>query len=143
MKKAVIATLAFLVLIASPFIVNAAQGKLGSAESMADLEKTINQNPDELARRSDPARGPAATQCVEETTYMRVNHMQILKEERVNYVRHAERTPKHSIRGCFTCHDYDHFCKECHNQNGVQPTCLNQTGGCHSTDEPDYPRPQV
>lgn len=137
MKKAFIATLAFLVLIASPFIVNAARGNLGKAESMADLEKTINEAPDEVAKRA------GATECVEETTYMRVNHMQLLKQERVNYVRHADPNPKHSIRGCFTCHDYDSFCKECHSQNGAQPTCMNQTGGCHSTDEPDYPRPQV
>lgn len=137
MKRAVIATIAFLVLFTSPFIVNAARGNLGSAQTSADLDKMLNTTPEELAKRD------GATKCVDETDYMRVNHMQLLKEERVNYVRQAQKDPKHSIRGCFTCHDYDYFCKECHSQQGVQPTCMNQTGGCHSTDQPDYPRPEV
>lgn len=132
MRKAVIATLVFLVLIMLPFIVNAAAGDLLDAPLKPDLE-----NQAELEKRED------ATRCVEETGYMRVNHMQILKEERVNYVRRDEQNDKHSIKGCFTCHDYDNFCSECHEYNGVQPGCMTQTGGCHSTDQPDYPRPEV
>ncbi|MEW6020113.1 MAG: hypothetical protein AB1760_18805 [Pseudomonadota bacterium] len=137
MKKAIIATLVFLVIVTLPFIVSAAKGNIGDIENLEELEKRINENPTEVAKRD------GATQCVEKTDYMRVNHMQILKEERVNYVRHDLENDKHSIKGCFTCHDYDEFCQECHNYNGVEPGCLSQTGGCHSTEQPDYPRPEV
>lgn len=137
MKKATIATLVFLVIVALPFIVNAAQGDIGKVESREDLEKRINQDPTEVAKRD------GETQCVERTEYMRANHMQILKEERVKYVRDGEKNEQHSIRACFTCHDYESFCQECHDYNTVRPTCLNQAGGCHSTEQPDYPRPEV
>lgn len=152
MKKAVIATLVFLVIVTLPFIVSAAKGNVGSFETFEELEDRINNNPKELALRD------GETQCVEETDYMRVNHMQILKDERVNYVRHDDPYPgdKHSIRGCFTCHYQPEpsqviandpagqgFCTECHNYNGVKPGCLSQAGGCHSSDQPDFPRPEV
>ncbi|MBE0429108.1 MAG: hypothetical protein IBX61_04460 [Thermoleophilia bacterium] len=137
MKKAVIATLVFLVIVTLPFIVNAAQGNIGKVETKADLEERINQNPEELEKRD------GETRCVEETEYMRVNHMKILKEERVNYVRYGEINEQHSIKGCFTCHDYENFCAECHKYNGVKPGCMTENGGCHSTDQPDYPRPEV
>ena len=137
MKKAIIATLVFLVVMTIPFIVNAAKGDAGSVETMSQLEQRLNNDPVELAKLD------GATQCVEPTEYMRINHQQLLKQERVNYVREGEKNPKHSIRACFTCHDYDKFCAECHKYNGVEPSCLNQTGGCHSTEQPDYPRPEV
>jgi hypothetical protein len=133
MKKAIIATLAFLVIVTLPFIVSAAQGDIGSPELKPDFES----KPEEIAKRD------GETQCVEETEHMRANHMQILKEERVNYVRKADETDKHSIKGCFTCHDYENFCAECHKYNGVKPGCMTETGGCHSSDQPDYPRPQI
>lgn len=132
MKKAIIATLIFLVLVTLPFIINAASGKIGSPELKPDLK-----NPVELAKRD------GALNCVEGTEYMRANHMKVLKEERTNYVRHAEQNDKHSIKACFTCHDYQNFCAECHKYNGVEPGCMNQTGGCHSTEQPNFPRPQV
>lgn len=132
MKKAIIATLVFLVLVTLPFIVNAATGGIGDPQLKPDLE-----NAAELAKRD------GAVECVDDTDYMRANHMKILKDERVKYVRHDDQTDKNSIKGCFTCHDYDNFCAECHKYNGVEPGCMSQTGGCHSTEQPDYPRPKV
>lgn len=132
MKRAIIATLVFLVVITLPFIMNAASGRIANAELKPDLE-----NEAEMAKRD------GATQCVDTKDYMRINHQQLLKEERVKYVRQADPNPKHSIKACFTCHDYKNFCQKCHNYNGAQPSCLSQTGGCHSTEQPDYPRPEV
>ena len=89
MKKAVIATIIFLVVLASPFIVNAASGNVGTVET---LERP--GEPDSTTIRTELAKRAGATKCVEETDYMRVNHMQILKDERVNYVREAIRTDR-------------------------------------------------
>ena len=135
MKKAVIATIIFLLVLASPFIVNAASGKLFSPDTKPDLSKGTDSD---------------ARQCVEplggtreETkNYMRINHQQILKDERVKVVREGISTERFQIERCFTCHTYKDFCAECHSYNGVEPGCFDQTGGCHSTEEDRLPRPQ-
>jgi predicted CXXCH cytochrome family protein len=75
-------------------------------------------------------------QCVEDTEFMRRNHMDLLKHQREDTVRRGFRTKKHSLKNCFTCHvvkgadgkpvtvsDPRHFCRECHDYAAVKPDC--------------------
>ena len=81
-------------------------------------------------------------QCVEETDFMRRNHMEILLHQRDDTLRRGVRTKKHSLKNCFTCHvvkDADnkpvtvknpkHFCRECHDYAAVKVDCFE----CHSS----------
>ncbi len=75
-------------------------------------------------------------QCVEDTEFMRRNHMELLEHQRDDTVRRVIRTKKHSLKNCFTCHvvkgddgkaitvsDPRHFCRECHDYAAVQVDC--------------------
>lgn len=140
MKKAVIATIIFLLVLASPVLVNAASGKLGSPEEAPDLAKGTDADTTICVATDGGARGGTRESTKD---YMRVNHMKELKNERVKVVREGERDERFQIERCFSCHKYEDFCKECHNYNGVQPGCMDQTGGCHSTeDQPRSFRPE-
>ena len=79
-------------------------------------------------------------QCVEETQFMRKNHMELLMHQRDETMHKGIRTKKHSLKECFTCHvvkDKDnkpvtvsspkHFCRECHDYAAVQIDCFQ----CH------------
>lgn len=136
MKKAVIATIIFLLVLASPILVNAASGNIFSPEEAPDLAKGTD---DDAVRCVEPVGGTR-----EETKdYMRVNHMKELKDSRVKYVREGHKDERLEIERCFSCHKYEDFCKECHTYNGVEPSCLNETGGCHSSeDQPTSFRPE-
>ncbi len=136
MKKAVIATIVFLLILASPILVNAASGKIFSPEEKPDLTKGTDAD---------------ATVCVlpiggdRDTTkdFMRVNHMKELKDSRVKYVREGHKDDRRQLERCFSCHTYKDFCQECHTYNGVEPGCMDKTNGCHSTeDQPVTFRPK-
>ncbi|MHB9112846.1 MAG: hypothetical protein ACYC4D_09530 [Thermoleophilia bacterium] len=136
MKKAVIATIIFLLVLASPVLVNAASGKLGSPEEAPDLTKGTDSD-------AEVCVAPVGGDREETKDYMRINHQQQLKEERVKVVREGKRDERLQIERCFSCHKYEDFCKECHSYNGVQPGCMDQTNGCHSTeDQPRWFRPE-
>jgi len=142
MKKAVIATIIFLLVLTSPVLVNAASGKLGNPEERPDLAAGTD---DDVTRcvGSEPGVDPLSLTREESKDYMRVNHQQTLKDERVRYVREGDREERFQIERCFSCHKYEDFCKECHSYNGVQPGCMDQTNGCHSTeDQPRSFRPE-
>jgi len=75
-------------------------------------------------------------QCVEDTGFMRRNHMELLEHQRDDTVRRGIRSKKHSLKNCFTCHvvkgddgkaltvsDPRHFCRECHDYAAVQVDC--------------------
>ena len=69
-----------------------------------------------------------ATQCVEETAYMRANHMNLLMHERTDAVREGVRTAKHSLNNCKNCHEKRaEFCDRCHDYAGASPECFE----CH------------
>ncbi len=81
-------------------------------------------------------------QCVEETSFMRKNHMELLLHQRDNTMHRGIRTKKHSLKNCFTCHvvkdangqvllvkSPKHFCRECHDYAAVQIDCFE----CHSS----------
>jgi len=94
------------------------------------------------APRPDIPEAIKGEQCVEETGYMRRNHMLLLKHQRDETMRLGIRTKKHSLKNCFTCHvvkgndgqpvtvsDPRHFCRECHDYAAVQVDCFQ----CHTS----------
>jgi len=81
-------------------------------------------------------------QCVEETDYMRRNHMDLLMHRRDETMHKGIRTRKHSLQNCLTCHavkdkqqniisikDERHFCRSCHAYAAVKIDCFD----CHSS----------
>jgi hypothetical protein len=77
--------------------------------------------------------------CVEDTEFMRRNHMDLLKHQRDKTMRQGIRTTKHSLKGCVDCHassttgsvasSKEDFCAACHVFSGVKLDCW----GCHAT----------
>ena len=99
-----------------------------------------------LAALGEDAVGPPeleypadAELCVEETEYMKVNHMNLLNEWRNNLVREGvteyvsasgERYYPSLTKTCLDCHENrDAFCTRCHDYADVTPTCWE----CHTT----------
>jgi hypothetical protein len=78
-------------------------------------------------------------QCVEDTDYMRRNHMVVLDQHRDKAVIEGVRTKKHSLKECINCHASettgsvaaakDDFCVSCHSYAAVKIDCFD----CHST----------
>lgn len=79
----------------------------------------------------------ADKRCVEDTAFMRANHMKLLATWRDDVVRDGKRfytatdgrTVEMSLTGsCLKCHsNKDRFCDRCHDYAGVKPTCWS----CH------------
>ena len=77
------------------------------------------------------------SRCVEDTAYMRANHMDLLNQWRDAVVREGENeytstsgeTYVMSLTGtCMSCHkNRETFCARCHNYANVQPACWD----CH------------
>lgn len=77
-------------------------------------------------------------QCVEDTQWMRKNHMHLLKHGRDDAVRLGIRNEKHSLKTCIECHAStqdnsviareDSFCVGCHKFEAVKLDCFE----CHS-----------
>jgi cytochrome c len=75
--------------------------------------------------------------CVEETAFMRANHMKLLnvwrdeavREGRRLYTAKDGRTFEKSLTGsCLQCHsNKEQFCDRCHNYVGAKPACFD----CH------------
>jgi len=84
--------------------------------------------------------------CVEDTEYIRRNHMNLLKHHRDKTMRQGIRTTKHSLKGCVECHaseitgsvasSKEDFCMACHVFTGVKLDCWE----CHAT-KPASPKP--
>ena len=82
-----------------------------------------------------------AEHCVEDTTYMRTEHMQILDEWRDTVVREGKRlyvneSGKEYMASlsntCVDCHsNKEEFCDKCHNYASVNPYCWD----CHTYPE--------
>ena len=75
--------------------------------------------------------------CVEDTAFMRRNHMELLRHQRDRTVHDGIRTTKHSLANCVTCHasrktgrvtGADGFCASCHSYAGVTLDCFE----CHA-----------
>jgi hypothetical protein len=110
--KVIAGILVFLVLMSSPFWLNA--GKVSKAP---ELEKATTEE----------------KKCVESKEFMRPNHMQMLDDWRNTVVREGEREYENSegkkfkkslTLNCLECHkDKEKFCDKCHIYTGVKPYC--------------------
>lgn len=85
-----------------------------------------------------PQLAPAlGERCVEDTSFMRRNHMDLLKHQRDETVHRGIRTQQYSLKNCLSCHApappkeneaAPHFCRSCHEYAGVKPDCFQ----CHA-----------
>lgn len=80
--------------------------------------------------------------CVEQTDFMRRNHMEVIKHQRDETVHGGIRATQHSLAGCIECHgardpngqplpinDEQQFCGACHAFTAVRLNCFD----CHAT----------
>ncbi len=80
--------------------------------------------------------------CVEETPFMRTDHMELLLHQRDETVHNGIRTKKHSLKECINCHvvkgddnvavsykNPKHFCNSCHTYAAVKIDCFE----CHAS----------
>jgi predicted CXXCH cytochrome family protein len=80
--------------------------------------------------------------CVEDTDFMRRNHMELLKHQRDETVLKGVRTEQYSLKECFNCHvvygpdakavtaaSPAHFCRACHDYAAVSIDCFD----CHAS----------
>jgi hypothetical protein len=80
--------------------------------------------------------------CVEDTEFMRRNHMNVLLHQRDDTVKEGIRTRQHSLKGCISCHAVsgpddlavtvdspEHFCRSCHDYAAVKIDCFD----CHAS----------
>ena len=81
-------------------------------------------------------------QCVEDTDYMRKNHMEVLLHQRDETMHRGIRTKKHALKECMECHavyedngqavshlNSKHFCVQCHEYTSVSIDCFD----CHTS----------
>jgi len=80
--------------------------------------------------------------CVEDTEFMRRNHMNVLMHQRDDTVRDGVRSKQHSLKECISCHAVtgpdsiavtvespQHFCRSCHDYAAVKIDCFQ----CHAS----------
>lgn len=89
----------------------------------------------------DIPKGQGET-CVEDTEFMRRNHMSLLMHQRDDTMRKGVRSTQHSLKECLNCHavpgpdsipvtvdDPKHFCRSCHDYAAVKIDCFQ----CHAS----------
>lgn len=116
-------------IVALLFIAIAVLFTLASVNALADAPK-----PDIPKGKGD--------KCVEDTDFMRKNHMEILLHQRDETMHRGIRTKQHSLKECIDCHAvYDdnkqavshlnkkHFCVQCHAYTSVSIDCFE----CHAS----------
>ncbi len=118
--KIIVGLIIFVGLFTSPIWYDLANGKAALKEPQLVLPQQPNQK-----------------ECVENTEFMRTNHMVLLDDWRNEVVREGKRTfvsDNHktynmSLSGtCLNCHsNTSQFCDQCHNYMGVSPYCWD----CH------------
>ncbi len=84
-------------------------------------------------------RAVKGDRCVEDTDYMRRNHMKLLTHHRDETVHEGIRSKKYSLKQCINCHASketgsvtaakDNFCVSCHSYAAVKIDCFD----CHSS----------
>jgi hypothetical protein len=80
--------------------------------------------------------------CVEDTDFMRRNHMDMLKHQRDETTLRGVRTRQYSLVECINCHvvsgpgseavsasDPQHFCRACHDYAAINIDCFQ----CHAS----------
>ncbi len=91
--------------------------------------------------RPDIPRGQGE-HCVEDTDFMRRNHMTLLMRQRDETVLKGVRSKQHSLKECISCHvvhgsdakpvtasSPKHFCRSCHDYAAVKIDCFQ----CHAS----------
>lgn len=92
---------------------------------------------DSIAPKLDIGKG--GEHCVEDTKFMRLNHMRLIVHQRDETVRKGIRGSKYSLAGCVDCHastknnsvlgSNENFCQGCHAYAAVKIDCFE----CHSS----------
>lgn len=80
--------------------------------------------------------------CVDDTDFMRRNHMELLKHQRDETMLNGVRSEQYSLKECLSCHavygpdaipvtvaDPSHFCRSCHDYAAVSIDCFQ----CHAS----------
>jgi len=80
--------------------------------------------------------------CVEDTDFMRRNHMNLLKHQRDETMLRGVRSKQYSLKECISCHAVigsdaipvtvaspQHFCRSCHDYAAVSIDCFQ----CHAS----------
>jgi hypothetical protein len=90
------------------------------------------------SRVPQPTVATAGGACVEDTAFMRRNHMTLIRHQRDLTVREGIRTTRHSLANCVDCHadprtgrvtgSRDAFCEGCHAYAAVKLDCFE----CHA-----------
>jgi predicted CXXCH cytochrome family protein len=83
----------------------------------------------------------AGDTCVEDTAFMRRNHMELLKHQRDETLLKGVRSEQYSLKECLSCHavygpdaiavtvaNPAHFCRSCHDYAAVSIDCFQ----CHA-----------
>jgi len=117
--------------------------------SMAGVAVVAFANEDGHAATIEAGRVPVpaipvadASSCVEDTDFMRRNHMDLLKHQRDETMREGIRNEQHSLKECISCHAVmgpdavpvtvsspEHFCRSCHDYAAVKVDCFQ----CHAS----------
>lgn len=110
----------------------------------ASLAAASDNDEERASRIPRPAEAkPLGDHCVEDTEYMKRNHMKLILHERTLTVHEGIRTKKYSLKNCIYCHATPtkenpavrsvlgdgHFCQSCHAYNAVKIDCFE----CHSS----------
>ena len=84
-------------------------------------------------------RSKSGDRCVEDTTFMRINHPKLLMHQRDDTMHKGIRTEKHSLKNCIACHasskvnnvpgGNEPFCLGCHTYASVKLDCFE----CHAS----------
>ena len=125
--KIIVGLIIFVGLFTSPIWYDLANGKT----ALQEPKLILPQKPDQK-------------ECVENTEFMRTNHMVLLNDWRNEVVREGKRTfvsNDHKTfdmslsETCLNCHsNTSQFCDQCHNYMGVSPYCWD----CHiETNKPE------
>lgn len=119
------------------FIVLAAVLMVGMfAVGAAFVVKVANANAASVGPTVKIFRG-RGEKCVDDTEFMRRNHMDVLRNQSYATVHRGIRTMKYSLKNCVNCHadpktnsvlGKDGFCESCHVSAPISIDCFS----CHS-----------
>lgn len=117
-------------------------GMVGLSGGVCTDEAIASNNP--LLPVIPPGQGDT---CVEDTDFMRRNHMELLKHQRDETLLEGVRSEQHSLKECLGCHAVygpdavavtaaspAHFCRSCHDYAAVSIDCFQ----CHAS-RPEIP----
>jgi len=109
---------------------------LGVVAYAAEQDNTVNGVPLPVIPM---AQGDS---CVEDTDFMRRNHMDLLKHQRDETTKKGVRNEQYSLKECINCHTINgpdakpltiaspkHFCRSCHDYAAVSIDCFQ----CHAS----------